>query len=777
MLIVVFFGLFARLGAFIVTGVLIGRLYGSGEMTDAYFAAYQSVIMLIWAVALKGIMPAVMPLFIEEMARGEESAWRFASGMVNLVIVGSLIMVGVCILFAPQIMRALVPGFFAPGREAGPLSVTLVRIMAPALLALCLSVVAFALLNSYKIFSIPALAAAVQNFVWAAVLFAIVLLFSRGATAIAVGFLVGAAAQIAVNVFGLRSKIHFYRPSFGGIGLRRLAIEGLILLGFAVVTAALWWLCGRLPHGEGWQAGALMGAVTLYMLQLWYRAKDARSLMGRCAALMVPLLMGILIAKSRDLITNLFTSFTQSGIFSDKLFAERVGNLPTVICAYALATAIFPYLCEMASRKDMSSFGSLITRALRMIALFFVPLSLMMAILGRPIVQLVYDNGSWPVEHVRFCGLALAVYSLGLFFYAIENVVMQSFFSIQRMWMPTVIGMIASIAQIAFLFIGIELMGNRGNPWMVFWFVIVAYPLSRGLKNILLLFILRGYVPILPAKETLRYGAQLAAVTAVVALVTVTFYALVGKTLDVDALKAEDVVVDTFNPGEKNALGEEIDGSLSPRGWHEIQPSGMKVENVAAGDDAPEYALRVDKPGFAVQRDVSGFNTRRSNIFSFKVKAEREAVLRVALAGSGGLQEFDVKVKRSDKREKYDVPFSNASSKNKITAVTFEEAKPGAAPGALWLDTVVFRTDFPMSRRLKFEAYKLIQVAVPGLLGLLALAGAAVFFRIEEVGIIWAWLKDEGFAKIRQKIKGGKGRGGAPGPETPKGPSLPDVET
>ena len=782
MLIVVFFGLFARLGGLLVQGLLIGRLYGPCEITDAFNAAYQCVILVLSGIALKSLMPALMPLFIEETEKnGEASAWRFANGVITFVIVAALLVTGACIVFAPQIMRLLVPGFFAPGREAGPLSVTMVRIMAPGLLALCLAVAAFALLNSYKIFSIPALAAAVQNFVWAAVLFAIIILFSRGAMAIAIGFLVGALAQITVNVFGLRSKLGFYRPSLGGVGWPRLAGEALILAAFALAAAALWWLSLRMGFRTEWRVGILATAASLFMLQAWWRTRNAQTLMGRFVGLLVPLLFGIAIAKSRDLTTILFTSFTQTGILSDKRFAENVGNLPTVICAYALATAIFPYLCEMASRKDLSSFGGLITRALRMIALFFVPFSLILAVLARPTVQLAFDNGSWPAEHVAYCGLALAVYSLGMFFYAIENVLMQSFFSIQRMWMPTIVGMVASLAQIVFLYVGIHLLGYN-EPYQIFIMVIVAFPISRALKNLILLVVFRWYVPILPAKETLRYVVRLAAITAVVAGVTWAVYLPVRKVLNVDGLKVSgELVVDTFNPGEKNAIGEEIEtrflaetGFLVPSGWREIRPSGAKLENLATGDAAPEYALKLSSPGFAVERDLSRFTLGRSDCLSFKVKAERETVLRVTLSGTGAPQSFDVKVKRSDKREKYDVRLKNAGQE-KITAVAFEEAKPTGAQGALWLDTVAFQTVFPLSRRLKFEAYKLIQVAVPGVLGLLALVGAAVLFRVEEMGIIYAWIRDEGLAKIKAKLKGGKARAGAPG--GPKGPSMPDVET
>lgn len=773
MLVVVVFGLFTKLGGFLVTGVLIGRMYGSGDVTDAFFAAYQSVIFLLFSIAVKGIMPALMPLFIEEMEqRGEASAWRFASGVINLVIVVALLTVGACIVFAPQIMRLLVPGFFT--REAGPLSVTMVRIMAPGLIALCLSVVTYALLNSYKIFSIPSAAEAVQKLIWATALFCFIIFVSRGVLAIALGFLLGVLAQIAVNLFGLRDKLSFYRFTLGGIGPRRLLIEIVILLGFILGIGAAWWVLSTLNWSQGWQLGAGMGAGVLYLLLLWWRAKGSKSLMGRFVALMVPLLLGIIIAKYRDLATNYFTSFTQSGIFSDKQFAERVGNLPTVVWAYALAIAMFPYLCEMAARKDLSSFGSLITRALRMIALFFVPFSLMMVILAQPIVQLVYDNGSWPAEHVRWCGLALAVYSAAMFFYAIENVLMQSFFSIQRMWVPTVIGMLASIAQIAFLYLGIVALGYH-RPEEIFWFVIVAFPVSRTMKNLVLIFILRWYVPILPARETVQYILRLTVVSAVVMGVTLFSYIPISNILNVSALKVEDVVVDTFNPGEHNAIGECQEAGAPPRGWLQSRPSNILIENIAGTDETAEYALRVGGAA-TVERDLARFDLSKPTILSFKVMSNYDTVLRVTLSGEKGQRDIEFKVKRSTRREKYEWRFGNAVAEiGPLKSLVFTTSPTSASEReALWLDTIVFRADFPMSQRLKFEAYKLIQTAFPMGLGFFALVFVAVLLRVEEMGIIWTWLKQEGLARIKDKFKGVKHDKGPGGPTVAP---TPEVET
>jgi hypothetical protein len=207
---------------------------------------------------------------------------------------------------------------------------------------------------------------------------------------------------------------------------------------------------------------------------------------------------------------------------------------------------------------------------------------------------------------------------------------------------------------------------------------------------------------------------------------------------------------------------------------------------VAAADEPAEYALKVSDSGFSIERDLSKFDLHKAEILSFKVKADRDVVLRVVLAGKNERGAYEVKVKKSDKREKYDVHLDKpaasrapkgASGAERTTGIIFEDASPAGASGALWLDTLVFRASFPISQRIKFELYKLIQTAVPMALAILALVVAAILFRIEEMGIIITWLREEGLTLIKEKLKGGKGRAAGPGSSPgPKGGPLPDVE-
>jgi hypothetical protein len=239
-----------------------------------------------------------------------------------------------------------------------------------------------------------------------------------------------------------------------------------------------------------------------------------------------------------------------------------VGNLPNVLIATALSFAMFPYLCELATRKDLATFAALMTRTLRLIALFFIPLTVVIIVLDEPLMQLLFDRGQFPLIHLHYAGRALSLFIFGLFFYAIENVLMQSFFSMQQMWWPTALGMVSAVFHTLFLGIGINVLGYN-YPSEIFVLVAISFPVSRIFKNLFLLAIMRTRLPIFPPRETLVFLGQMVLLcTAVGGAVYASFQPL-HRRLPVNPLKEREVLVDTFN--------------FEPRGWFSLDADELEV--------------------------------------------------------------------------------------------------------------------------------------------------------------------------------------------------------
>ncbi len=514
MFVLIFFSVFLRLGGFLLN-VTVGSIFGSGAESDVYFFVCQTLIYgFFYASSMKILTPVIVPLFIQQLnEKGEAAAWDFANTVLNLVVLitGAMALAG--IIAARPIVDTLAGGF-EPQRVQ--LAVTVLRLALPGAVGLVLSFVLFSLLNSYKIFSYPGAAEAAQKLVWVACVILLSKILKLGLPGAAVGLLIGCCVQVVIAMAGLRNKLTLYRPGLPLVRAKRLGIElfwasaaaGVFFIFLAIIRSSF---AGR-PQLRKFEHLSIMLAavpcVCLWGLWLWKRAGNKQSVMARFAALMAPLVIGTALARLRDFTTYYFQSYTPEGVYSDILFAKKVGDLPTLMVAYTLGVAMFPFLCEMAVKKDRQAFADILTKTLLMLALGFIPVTIGTILLAQPVVELVYDRGNWEPFHVAQTATALQIYVLGLVCYAAEHVLMQSFFSMQRMWWPSVVGVIATVIHFVILAVPILLL-KYDAPMEIFLPVALSYPLSRMAKEIILLFVLRAKIPILPFKSTVIFTARL----------------------------------------------------------------------------------------------------------------------------------------------------------------------------------------------------------------------------------------------------------------------------
>ncbi|NQT20719.1 MAG: hypothetical protein HQ592_13510 [Planctomycetes bacterium] len=632
MAVVVLFGVFLKFGGFLLT-VIIGGLYppGVSPAADAYALVYKKIVYaFVYSSAARLLMPVLVPLFIEKVKQdGEAKAWEFAYSIINIVLIGIIVASGIGIIYAQSIIDLLAPGFTAQERAV---STDLLRIMLPGCVGMVLSMVMMSVLHSYKIFSYSAAGDAVQKLLWAAALFLGITLLGRDVRIVGYGFLAGCIVQVLINAFGLRNKRRFYRPLISNPHYSRVLKELALLAAFgAAFCACLLFsseivetvcrLLGVSADTDVWTkififtSGLLLACG--YSAVLWVRTRNKNSTAARLAALVAPLIIGVVFAGYRDVITSFFQSFTQSGVFADLEFSRTIGNLPIVLVAYALSVAMFPYLCDLASGKDMKTFAALVTRSLRMIAIFFIPLSIAMFLLGSPIVALIFDRGNWTNLHIGYAGTALQFYVFAMFFYAIENVIMQSYFSIQRMWKPTILGIVAAILHVAFLFIGIRALGYD-RPYDIFVAVAIAFPLSRIFKNVALLAILRLHVPILPLRQTAVFAVKLLVVCAVFAVVVQGSHRVVRSAVRAEKFKKPNVVLDTFNAENTAWTSRDAD---------EI--------NVMQSDAGPALAFTyrpLKSRDIAIDRELGNFRLDAIDQVSFicRSEARQDVILEIA---------------------------------------------------------------------------------------------------------------------------------------------------
>ena len=631
MFVVLFFQLFWKFGGLIIT-VLVGSVFRAGPESDAYLFVSETVVFLLQTLCLKMFIPVVVPLFKEQLAtNGEEAAWRFGSTVLCMALVVLALVTAGGMVFAPQITARIASGFNE--QQAGYTS-RLIRVMFPGVFAICLATVTYALLNSYNVFGYAAAGDALQKMLWAGVF--LVASFTglaaskaRMLDVLAVAFLLGSVATLLTHLVGLRGKLKFLRFGIPGLGGRRVFIElGILAAHLAAFAGGLWAVRQFAPERTHFalQQAVFVVVGATYLLLLWWRAKGRPSAMAKFAALSVPLLFGILFAKYRDVLTNLFASFTGTGVFSDLKYARKIGEAPNTLIIAALSIAILPHLCELATGKKWTEFGHVMTQTIRTIVIFFVPLAALTVVLRQPIIALLFDRGGWSDFHLTRAGDALGLYILSLPFFAIENPIQQSFFAMQRMWTPTLIGFLGTGFHILFLVAGIEWLG-----YGYFAVVALVYVAARAFKNIILLLVMRAHVKILPWRESLVFLAKSLVITAAVVLAAYYTYVPVSKALPLGPYRRHEVMIDTFNVELRGWESENVD-ELDIKPVADLNASNPRIK----GNALVARYRPARRRSAGLRRDLSAYDLTQAKAIAFDVATGWKRQLVVQLVTRDG---------------------------------------------------------------------------------------------------------------------------------------------
>jgi putative peptidoglycan lipid II flippase len=354
--------------------------FGARGRINAFTVAFQLPNLVRALVADAALSSAFVPVFSELLERGERKrAWRVASSLFWLMLLGLGALTALFVLVAPLLLRPFHP--VDPG-----LAVGLARVLFPIVALLGVSGIVVGILNSYDEFSVPALAPVAWNL------------------AIIAGLAIGVPSVHSAN-----AKLYVYAAS--------------ILAGTVIqVLLPVPWLRGK--------DGRLHVVIDWRDPAVW-----------RTLRLMLPVTLGLGLINVNAVVDTFFASrlidpqLAPAAI--DKAF--RIYMLPQGMFSVAVATVLFPSLARAATRGDMDGFRGTVALGLRQIAFLLVPASVVSAVLAEPIVRLLYQRGAFSPHQTTVVAASLAAFSLGLTFNGTMLMLNRAYFSLQENWVPTLV--------------------------------------------------------------------------------------------------------------------------------------------------------------------------------------------------------------------------------------------------------------------------------------------------------------------------------------------------
>jgi putative peptidoglycan lipid II flippase len=358
---------------------VFAAFFGAGAANDAFQIAFRIPNLLRDLFAEGAMSAALVPTYTKtRQAEGEERAWRLVSNVATTLFVVTSVVAVLGIIFADQLVGAMAAGFReVPGKHE--MTVDMTRILWPFLPLVVMAAVWMGVLNARDRYATPALAPTLFNVASIVAAFTLcpLVFWAFGWPTIygmALGALLGGLLQWLIQIPSLRAEGFRYR---WGMQLKDPALRTMVLM---------------------------MGAGTFGL-----------------AATQVNVFVNSVLAASQG-----------DGAVSWLNFAFRLMQFPLGMFGVAISTANLTKVSREAANGDYGAVAKSVTSALRMVIILSVPSSVGLAVLGLPIIGVIYQRGHFHASDTYNTSMALAGYALGLAAYSAIKVLVPVLYSLGR---------------------------------------------------------------------------------------------------------------------------------------------------------------------------------------------------------------------------------------------------------------------------------------------------------------------------------------------------------
>jgi len=367
--------------------MIMAQYFGAGFATDAFFVAAKLPNLLRRIFAEGAFSQAFVPVLAEYKNHNTlEETRDFAASVAGLLLMVLVIFTLVGMICAGTVILITAPGF-TQDTSKFTLTTTLLRITFPYILFISLASLVGGVLNTWRLFSIPAFTPTILNLCY--IIFAIFFrnYFHPQILAMAWAIFVGGVLQLA-----------FQLPYLRKIGMP-------ILPKFDLKNSALW----------------------------------------RVVRLMLPAIFAMSIAQISLVINTIFASYLPSGSISWLYYADRLMEFPTGVLGVALGTILLPSLSRHASSKNLVEFSKTLDWGVRLCLLLALPATVGLAIISKPLTMTLFMHGKFNMFDVLMTQQALIAYAIGLLGLILVKVFGPGFYANQNIKTPVKIAIFVLI--------------------------------------------------------------------------------------------------------------------------------------------------------------------------------------------------------------------------------------------------------------------------------------------------------------------------------------------
>ncbi len=383
----------SRLTGFLRETMLSWKV-GLSWLQDAYVAAF-TVPDLIYMLLVGGtISAALVPYLSGKLENGEEKeGWKAASSFMNIVFLGMVIICVLGMVFAPQIIPVVAPGF-SSSPQTLELAIKLSRILFPSVSFIMLAGICNGVLNSYKKF---------------------------------------AAAAFGPSIYNLGCTISIYL-------FADTNPESMTRVAFFVAVSAFIYLLIQLSFSHS--------KFKLYKPVIYFKDKGFRKLLSQA----VPSLLSSSITQVNTIISTAFVSLVAiEGSLAAFRNANTLWQLPYGIFAMGIGTAVLPSLSGKYAVGKIEEYKTLLMKSLTSVLFLAVPSATGFFVLREQLVRAVFKwGGRFTEENVPIVAVILGFFCISMITQSVVAIMNRAYYARQDTRTPLIAGVISAILNIAF---------------------------------------------------------------------------------------------------------------------------------------------------------------------------------------------------------------------------------------------------------------------------------------------------------------------------------------
>lgn len=405
---------------------VIAYYFGANSITDSYFVAY-GFVTGITEIVVNSVRVSIIVVYTSTITSyGKKKADALISTLLEIMMPISLLIISVISISSPLIVQLLAPSYTYDQKNV---LIQFICILAPIVSLSTIELIMGAVLDSCKNFFVPRL----QSLIYSTVIIVI--------------------SIVASNKLGIKSLI---------IG------QYISSVFFSIILVAV---------------------VSRNCKFQWVKFSEIKKLTEIKSVLVtaIPLVVGNGVIQINQMVDKAITTGLSEGAASALSYCHTLEQFVTNIMIVNIGNVLFSHFSSSVANKDFTAIKSILFKAINIMILLLLPISIITVLCAEDIVEIIYYRGSFNSNAVALTSHALIGYSLAFPIVAVRDFTIKSNYAFKDTKGPMMASVVAIIINIILSILLSKRLGIIG--------ISLATGISAGIGMLINIYVFHHHVP------------------------------------------------------------------------------------------------------------------------------------------------------------------------------------------------------------------------------------------------------------------------------------------